>query len=344
MDQPIVPTLNQTSDRLPSRTASAELLGPTVLIADASALFRRNVETLLQQDGYRILHAESGPDAIALCAKERPDLVILEAELPGINGFTACQAMKERLGRDDLYVFLTLGQEGEEMARAAQACGGDRHFHKPIEIDPLIKTIASLLRPLPRQNSPLTLTALESGRACHVTGWRPRSRGLSLDPGPEFDWLSETLQAGIRTHVSYLAEDGARIVRDASLRQVWKNHSQKALELSYGQDLARIRASEFIHRPMPLQVKYESPQGDYASGRLVNISGGGLRLADLSDSLEPGSKVPIFLLRDSEVLFSLNGHVTGGRIQADGRYECRFSLLGMSSDTERRLSRMLFGS
>jgi len=317
--------------------------GPTVLVADSSALFRRNLGTILQQEGYRILYAETGVDAVSLCAKERPDLVLLETEIPGINGIAACQAMKERLGIDDLYVFLTMGQEREETFRAAQAVGADQVLLKPIEIDPMVETIRSLLKPLPAPHTPLTVATPDARRACHVTGWRPRTRGLTLDPGPEYEWLGN-LQSGLKVHVSYMAEDGARIVRAATLRQVWKQLNQKVLEVAYGKELQRVRQQEFVHQAMPLQVKYESPAGDYASGALVNISSGGMRLADLREQLEIGSTIPLFIIQDSEVLFSLTGEVKGGRLQPDGRFEGSFALTNMSAETERRLSQTLFGS
>ncbi len=344
MDQPSIPTFNHLHGTRKAKPEVKDLPGPTVLIADASALFRRNLGTILQQEGYRILHAETGIDAIALCAKERPDLVLLEAEIPGINGIAACQAMKERLGLNDLYVFLTLGQEREETFRASQTAGAHQILYKPIEIEPLVESINSLLVPLPVPHQPLTVTSLEARRACHVSGWRPRSRGLTLDPGPEFDWLGGNLQSGVKVHIAYMAEDGARIVRNATLRQVWKKLNQKVLEVAFGTDIQRVQATEFIHQAMAIQVKYESPAGDYVSGSLVNISGGGMRLADLRDQLEIGSTVPLFLIQDSEVLFSLTGEVKGGRIQPDGRFEGCFALVGMSADTERRLNQTLFGS
>lgn len=344
MDQPSVPTFNQLHGQRRAKPEAKGPKGPTVLIADASSLFRRNLGTILQREGYRILHAETGVDALALCAKERPDLVLLEAEIPGIPGIAACQAMRERLGIADLYVFLTLNQEREEVYRAAQAAGAYQVLYKPLEIEPLVDSIHSLLLPLPTPQHPLTVTALDTGRSCHVGGWRPRSRGLTLDPGPELDWLGPNLQAGIKVEVAYVAEDGARIVRSATLRQVWKNLTQKVIEIGFGKETQRIRAHDFIQRAVPLQIKYESPQGDYVSGDLVNISGGGIRLADLRDPLEIGSKVPLFLIQQSEVLFSLNGELKGGRIQADGRFEGSFALVDMSSETERRLNQTLFGS
>lgn len=344
MDQSSIPTFNQLRGSRDLQPESRDLQSPTVLIADASTLFRRNLGTILQQVGFRILAAESGQEALSLCAKERPDLVILEAELPGIPGIAVCQAMKERLRMDDIYVFLTMGQEREDAFRTAQAAGAVDVLHKPVEIEPLVETINSLLVPLPLPHYPITVTSLESRRACHVTGWKPRPRGLTLDPGPEFDWLGDNLQAGVRVHVEYVAQDGARLVRAATLRQVWKKMNQKVLEVAFGKDLQRIRSTEFIHQPMPLQVKYESPQGDYVTGALVNISAGGMRLADLRDQLEVGSTVPLFLIQDTEVLFALKGEVKGGKIQPDGRFEGSFSLVGMTAETERRLSETLFGT
>lgn len=343
MDQPSIPTFNQLHGARQAKFEIRDLEAPAVLLADASGLFRRNLGTILQQDGYRILHAETGMEAVGICAKERPDLVILEAELPGIPGIAACQAIKERLGLEDIYVFLTLGQEREETFRAAQAVGAHEVLFKPIEIEPLVETINSLLMPLPDPAYPITLTALDDKRSCHVSGWKPRARGLTLDPGPEFDWLGGNLQTGVRVHVEYVAADGARLTRAGTLRQVWKKLNQKVLEVAFGKEIQRVRSREFIHQAMPLQVKYEAPQGDYVSGALLNISGGGMRLADLRDSLEVGTNVPLFLIQESEVLFSLVGEVKGIKRQPDGRYEGSFSLVGMSGDTERRLNSTLFG-
>jgi phosphoserine phosphatase RsbU/P len=67
---------------------------PTILIVDDDAVTVRVLEAMLGQEGYRTLTARRGDDGRMLAARHRPDLVLLDVQMPGENGLDVCRALK----------------------------------------------------------------------------------------------------------------------------------------------------------------------------------------------------------------------------------------------------------
>lgn len=72
------------------------MAGETILVVEDSALNRKLVETVLQAHGYRLLHAVDGEEAIAVAAREQPDLILMDLQLPKISGYEAIQTLKSQ--------------------------------------------------------------------------------------------------------------------------------------------------------------------------------------------------------------------------------------------------------
>ena len=66
----------------------------TVLIVDDEPIVREVVVSYLRRDGYRTLEAGDGESACALAAAERPDLVVLDLMLPGLDGLSVCRRLR----------------------------------------------------------------------------------------------------------------------------------------------------------------------------------------------------------------------------------------------------------
>ena len=80
---------------------------PTVLVVDDEPLNVRILAGVLK-DGYRVVTAGSGREALELASSERPDLVLLDAMMPGLDGYEVCRRLKEdRRTRAIPVVFLT---------------------------------------------------------------------------------------------------------------------------------------------------------------------------------------------------------------------------------------------
>jgi two-component system, OmpR family, alkaline phosphatase synthesis response regulator PhoP len=100
----------------------------------------------LIKEGYQVLKANNGKDAIALLKDNRPHLVILDVMMPGIDGIETCRLIREMPGFEDtIVIFLTA--RGEEYSQLAGFdAGADDYITKPIRPGILTSRVKALLR------------------------------------------------------------------------------------------------------------------------------------------------------------------------------------------------------
>lgn len=105
----------------------------TILVVEDNAIGRKLVETVLKPHGYRLLFAITGPEAIEIATRERPDLVLMDMKLPGISGCDAVQTLKSQPETANIpIVALTAHAIGDARQRAMDAgCAG--YIVKPID-------------------------------------------------------------------------------------------------------------------------------------------------------------------------------------------------------------------
>ena len=103
----------------------------TVLIAEDGATDRLLLATLVRKQGHRVLTAENGKLAVALFAEQRPQLVLLDALMPVMDGFEAARQIKALAGEELVpIIFLTSLTEDAALVRCLEA-GGDDFLAKP---------------------------------------------------------------------------------------------------------------------------------------------------------------------------------------------------------------------
>ena len=103
------------------------------------------IQYLMQQQGYNVLVAESGEDALDLIYKYKPDLILLDIMLPGISGWEVCEIIRLNPDyRNVKIVFLTARSTEVEIARGL-ALGADAYITKPFSNDKLITRVNRLL-------------------------------------------------------------------------------------------------------------------------------------------------------------------------------------------------------
>lgn len=102
-----------------------------ILLVDDQVINIRILHQLLHQD-YHIHMATNGLQAIELCEKIQPDIVLLDIEMPELNGFDVCKALKERPATRDIAIIFVTGHFDEETEVTGFTLGAVDFIHKPI--------------------------------------------------------------------------------------------------------------------------------------------------------------------------------------------------------------------
>jgi PAS domain S-box-containing protein len=101
----------------------------------------------LRRAGYEVIESGTGVDTLRVVAEERPDLVLLDINLPDLNGFEVCRRIRERLGTATLpIVHISSTFVSERAHELAIEGGSDAYLTEPVEIPVLLATVNALLR------------------------------------------------------------------------------------------------------------------------------------------------------------------------------------------------------
>lgn len=118
----------------------------TLLIADDLDANVRLIERHLAPEGYRVVRARDGEEAVAMCVTEHPDLVLLDVMMPGLNGFDACRQIKQQPAtRLTPVVLVTSLTSVDDRVRGIDA-GADDFLSKPVNAHELRARVKSLIR------------------------------------------------------------------------------------------------------------------------------------------------------------------------------------------------------
>jgi two-component system KDP operon response regulator KdpE len=204
----------------------SEGAGTRVLVVDDEPQIVRALSTNLRARGYDVTAATTGEDALARAAEQRPDLVILDLGLPGIDGVEVVRGLR---GWTSVPVIVLSVRDSERDKVAALDAGADDYVTKPFGMDELIARMrAALRRATPVNEQPVIdcgdLRIDLAGRRVTVDG-----REVRLTPT---EWhLVEVLARN----------PGKLITQRELLHEVWGPHYE--LETNYLRVyMARIRA------------------------------------------------------------------------------------------------------
>lgn len=117
-----------------------------ILIVDDENSARGALEFLLRREGYEVRDASDGEQALAECAAFRPDLILLDILMPGIDGFEVCKRIKATPETRLTPVVLITGLSDTEDRIQGINAGADDFLSKPIDINELLARTRSLLR------------------------------------------------------------------------------------------------------------------------------------------------------------------------------------------------------
>jgi two-component system response regulator AtoC len=114
-----------------------------ILVVDDEHLIRWSLEQNLKKQGYEVVVAASGEDAMRIAREEQPDLVLLDIQLPGMSGIEVLERLKDY--DEELVVIMVTAQSGLETAVTAMRLGAHDYVSKPFNLDELAIIIRKAL-------------------------------------------------------------------------------------------------------------------------------------------------------------------------------------------------------
>ena len=122
-----------------------------IMAVDDEPTILRVLRRILEPEGYEVILASDGSSALALLDERKPDLVILDIMMPGLNGFQVLDSIRERF--DVPVIMLTARCEEESVVKALER-GADGYVRKPFSAAVLLARIGAKLRRVEQTGRP----------------------------------------------------------------------------------------------------------------------------------------------------------------------------------------------
>ncbi len=131
---------------------------PNILVVDDVSANLKLLDDILKSEGYKTRPVPNGELALRAAAKEKPDLILLDIMMPGIDGFEVCRRLKENPGLKDIpVIFISAMGETANVVKAF-AVGGVDYINKPFQAEEVIARVKTHLK-LHRQSKELRIFA-----------------------------------------------------------------------------------------------------------------------------------------------------------------------------------------
>lgn len=118
-----------------------------ILVADDEPNILVSLEYLLKREGYTVLLAHDGQEALDLIASERPDLVLLDVMMPGKSGFEVCQAVRASEALQGIPILMLTAKGRDTDQAKGLALGANAYMTKPFSTQALVQKVAAMLAP-----------------------------------------------------------------------------------------------------------------------------------------------------------------------------------------------------
>ena len=166
---------------------------PAILIAEDESALVTLLRYNLEREGYRVLEAQDGEEALLVAAEEQPDLVLLDWMLPQLSGIEVCRRLRARQETRNVPIIM-LTARGEESDRIRGLdTGADDYLTKPFSMTELLARLRAVLRRIRPSlaEDVVSVGDIEMDRAAH----RVRRAGVEVHLGPtEYKLLDHLIQ------------------------------------------------------------------------------------------------------------------------------------------------------
>jgi twitching motility two-component system response regulator PilG len=119
--------------------------GLTVMVVDDSKTIRRTAETLLKKEGYEVVTATDGFDALSKIADTKPAIIFVDIMMPRLDGYQTCSLIKNNSEFKSTPVVMLSSKDGLFDKAKGRIVGSDQYLTKPFSRDELIGAIEKLV-------------------------------------------------------------------------------------------------------------------------------------------------------------------------------------------------------
>jgi twitching motility two-component system response regulator PilH len=118
-----------------------------VMVVEDSLVQRKAIASFLKSGGAIAIEAQDGAEAIALLETQQPNLILLDAIMPRMNGYEVCRRIKSNPKTQNIPIIMCTGQDGVSDRYWAMKQGADAYLVKPFRAAELISLLKQYLRP-----------------------------------------------------------------------------------------------------------------------------------------------------------------------------------------------------
>lgn len=118
---------------------------PTIMLVEDDEISRTLLHQLLQNGGYRIIEADDGLDALKVAMRERPALILMDVDLPGLDGIGITRRIREDAALRNTFIVMVTAFDTPEIREAAFDAGCNEYFVKPLDATKLKTLLTSVL-------------------------------------------------------------------------------------------------------------------------------------------------------------------------------------------------------
>lgn len=112
-----------------------------IMVVDDSKTIRRTAETLLQREGFEVITAEDGFEALAKIADQKPDIIFVDIMMPRLDGYQTCALIKNNAQFKSTPVIMLSSKDGLFDKAKGRIVGSDQYVTKPFSKVELLEAI-----------------------------------------------------------------------------------------------------------------------------------------------------------------------------------------------------------
>jgi chemosensory pili system protein ChpA (sensor histidine kinase/response regulator) len=117
----------------------------TVMVVDDSVTVRKVTSRFLEREGYEVVTAKDGADALLILQDHIPDVMLLDIEMPRMDGFEVAKNIRSSSRLKDIPIIMITSRTGEKHREHALSLGVDMYMGKPYQEEVLLENIQSLI-------------------------------------------------------------------------------------------------------------------------------------------------------------------------------------------------------